>query len=77
MGGSVGKRASYREALLNFNFREVSFSSRSNVKITFKGRVCLEKKRQTLWDCWGLNLSQEKAPYFTLRAWANMTRMAC
>lgn len=37
VGGSAERGAGYMQALLNFNFRKVSFSSRSNIKITFKG----------------------------------------
>lgn len=38
VGGGAEKRAGYMQALLNFNFRKVSFSSRSDIKIIFKGR---------------------------------------
>lgn len=59
VGGSAGKRAGYREAVLNFNFKEVSFSSRLNVKTTFEGRVA-GKKSDSLQDCWGLTTAQKR-----------------
>lgn len=46
VGGGAEKRAGYMQALLNFNFRKVSFSSRSDAKIALKGRVA--GKRVTL-----------------------------
>lgn len=62
MGGSAEKRAGYREALLNFNFREVSFSSRSNAKIIFKRSVA--GKKSTSVGHLGINPVRRKSNIF-------------
>ena len=60
------KEEGYTKEQLNFNFKKVSFSSRSHVKIIFKAQL----------DCWGLTGRTERAAYSTMRARANIKRMA-
>lgn len=56
------------EALFIFNFREVSLSSRSRIKITFKGRVDGMKSE---------SLREKKATYSTLKTCAYVKKTAC
>lgn len=64
MGGRAEKRADYIWAVLNLNFIKVSFSSRSNAKIIFKGR---EPENPLSVGPLGINPLDRKAMYSTLR----------